>query len=318
MEKSPLPSSQAYGNSKIRRGINLGNALDAPSLGEWGVIIQPHFFPVIRNAGFDSVRIPVRFSAHASSSPPFILDDSFMKLVDEVVYQGLKSGLTVILDFHNYEEIMSDPAGHRERFLAIWQQLAERYQNAPDNLYFEVLNEPHFKLDAQIWNVLLNSAIPLIRESNPVRQIIIGGGDYSNVQALDQLNLPDDQFLIAAFHFYEPFEFTHQGASWVDGAASWEGTAWSGTSEEKQAILDQLDKAVSWSTRNKITLLMGEFGTIAKADADSRQKWTQFVAREAEKRNIGWVYWDFCAEFRVYDCQTEQWDSRLIRSLIPD
>ncbi len=311
------PTPQAFGNLSVQRGINLGNALDAPAPGEWGVTIQPHYFEAIRSAGFDSVRLPVRFSAHAAQNPPYTLDPTFLALTDDTIQQALDAGLVVILDLHHYEEIMDDPAGQRQRFLAIWQQLAGHYQDAPENLYFEILNEPVKNLDAAAWNALIAEVVPLIRRSNPQRILIIGSADYNSISALDALQLPDDNHLIVTFHFYEPFEFTHQGASWVNGSDKWMGTTWNESEAEKRAIEERLDRAAAWSARRQVPLLLGEFGSIITADPVSRQRWTAFVARQAEKRNIPWLYWQFCSDFGVYDSQQQSWDANLLQSLIP-
>ena len=305
-----------FGKHTTLRGINLGNALEAPAPGNWGVTIKPIYFETIRDAGFNCVRIPVCFSAHISQTTPYTIEPKFLNMVDTIVNQGLDAGLTVILDLHHYDEIMVDPTGQREKFQAIWEQLAKHYQNAPSTLYFELLNEPNQQLDSDTWNILVNDTVQLIRESNPVRKILIGGTNFNSVESLNQLQLPSDKNLIAAFHFYMPFEFTHQGAAWVKGSGSWIGTTWEGTPEEKQAIVDQLDFAASWSEKNQTPLIMGEFGSIAAADDASRQRWTEFVTREVERRNIGWLYWEFCSEFRVYDCQLDAWDVNLLKALI--
>jgi endoglucanase len=39
-------------NSRIGRGVNLGNALEAPSEGEWGVRLSEDYFNLIAGAGF--------------------------------------------------------------------------------------------------------------------------------------------------------------------------------------------------------------------------------------------------------------------------
>jgi endoglucanase len=310
------PTPKPIPHIAISRGINLGNWLEAPQPGEWGVEIAPWHFTAIHEAGFDSVRIPVRFSAHANPQPPYTLDADFMVLVDDAVQQGLQNGLQVILDFHHYEEMMETPADHTERFLAIWQQLAERYREAPDTLYFELLNEPHGQLDANQWNELLAKAVAEIRVSNPERWIIVGGVDFNHVHSLDGLQLPEGERLIATFHYYEPFQFTHQGAPWVAGAEQWSGVQWTGTEEEKQAIVQMLDEALEWSQRHGIPLLMGEFGAITKADASSRQIWTAFAAEQAQRRGFGWIYWDLCGEFRVMDCESGDWDQPLLDALM--
>lgn len=311
-----MNTPRAFSKSPALHGINLGNALDAPSPGEWGVVIKPEYFDVIRAAGFDSVRLPVRFSAHALQTPPYTLDAEFLSQVDEIINKGLSAGLTVILDLHHFDEIMVNPASQSERFLAIWGQLAAHYHDAPSNLYFELLNEPNQNLDPATWNKLAKEAIQIIRTSNPDRKILVGGSSFNSIEALNGLQLPADENLIATFHFYEPIEFTHQGAAWVNGAGQWIGTKWQGTPNEKQAIIEQLDRAASWSEEHQIPLILGEFGSIATADAASRQRWTELVMREAEKRNIGWMYWEFCSEFRVYDCQLDAWDETILNALI--
>ena len=50
---------------RLGRGVNLGNALEAPREGEWGIVLEEAFFRLIAEAGFDTVRVPIRWSAHA-------------------------------------------------------------------------------------------------------------------------------------------------------------------------------------------------------------------------------------------------------------
>jgi len=310
------PTFRVIPTIPINRGVNLGNWLEAPKPGEWGVNIETWHFSAIRQAGFDSVRIPVRFSTHASPDPPYLLDPIFMELVDDAVAHGLENGLNVILDFHHYEQLMLAPAEQTERFLAIWQQLAERYSGAPDTVFFELLNEPHGQMDQNQWNDLLVKAVKRIRNSNPHRWIIVGGIDFNHVHSLDGLLLPEDGNLIATYHFYEPFAFTHQGAAWVEGADQWSGIQWTGTVEEKQVVTEMFDKVLDWSQQHGIPLLMGEFGTIARGDDTSRQSWTGFVADQAQQRGISWIYWDICGEFRVMECETGIWDQPLLDALM--
>ena len=48
-------------NKLIGRGINLGNALDAPKEGQWGVTLEEKYFDLISEAGFNSVKTARRF-----------------------------------------------------------------------------------------------------------------------------------------------------------------------------------------------------------------------------------------------------------------
>jgi endoglucanase len=319
--RAGMKPEQAYSAEKnpvIQRGINLGNALDAPSPGEWGVTIEDHYFRTIREAGFDGIRLPVRISAHTSMIPPYLIDSDFLYLVEEMVNLGLQEDLTVILDVHHYDEMMEDPQGELERFLSIWDQLGQHFQNAPDSLQFELLNEPTGNLDSDSWNAVLTEVLPIVRASNPDRTILIGGFPYNSIDALETLDLPADDNLVAVFHFYDPFEFTHQGASWVENSGQWTGTSWRGSEQDVQLIMDQLDRAAAWSAHHRVPLVMGEFGAIASADPASRSRWTETAARQAELRGISWYYWEFCSNFGVYDSHEEVWDMALLQALIPE
>src|ERR1700681_3953301 len=63
----PQDDDAFHYNRLLGRGINLGNALDAPQEGAWGVTLEADYFRLIQEAGFNSVRIPIRWSAHAST-----------------------------------------------------------------------------------------------------------------------------------------------------------------------------------------------------------------------------------------------------------
>jgi endoglucanase len=297
--------------------MNIGNALDAPTPGEWGVEIRQDYFTTIRQAGFNTVRLPVRFSAHLQDHPPYLIDADFLGIVKDAVDGGLKSGLIIVLDLHNFDEIMENPVGNEEKILSIWDQVSRSYVGYPDNLYFELLNEPSRELTSKRWNALLRRLIVIIRNNDPSRKIIVDTAEYANIQGLKNLILPEDDNLIVSFHLYAPFEFTHQGAGWVEGSQSWKGKTWMGVDDEKTQISSILDEAAAWSEKMKVPVMIGEFGAIELADSDSRLRWTNFVARESEKRGIGWSYWQFCSNFAVYSCQENRWDSDLLGALIP-
>jgi aryl-phospho-beta-D-glucosidase BglC (GH1 family) len=301
------------------RGVNLGNALDAPREGEWGVTLEEGYFDLIRKAGFDSVRIPVRWSAHADAAAPFRIDPKFFERVDWAIQQSLARGLQPLVNMHHYGEMMTDPDAHRERFLALWRQIAEHYRDLPPSVAFELLNEPTGKLTAQKWNEILAEALRVVRRTHPDRQIVIGPVGWNAIGELGGLVLPeDDRHLIVTVHYYSPFQFTHQGADWAGSeAAKWLGTKWTGTKAEQQGVIRDLDTAITWAVKHHRPLYLGEFGAYSRADMESRARWTRFVADEALKRKAGFAYWEFCSGFGVYDAQRKQWNEPLKNALVP-
>jgi len=304
-------------NQYLAKSINLGNALEAPNEGDWGVTLVAAYFDSIAAAGFTGVRVPIRWSAHADASSPYTIASDFFQRIDWVIAQCQRTNLAVIIDLHHYSEIFSAPESQRERFLAIWRQIAKRYQDLPDDVFFEILNEPNDQLTAALWNEYLAAALAVIRETNPRRGVIIGTAEWGGLGGLEDLVLPDDSLLIVAIHYYDPFQFTHQGAEWVDGSSAWLGTTWVGTTAQTNAITSALASAATWAENHNCPILLGEFGSYSKADLDSRILWTTFVRQQAEALGFSWAYWEFCSGFGIYNPDTNQWRTGLRQALLP-
>lgn len=304
-------------NERLGRGVNFGNALEAPSEGDWGITLDSLHFRRAAEAGFETVRLPVRWSAHTSAAPPYGIDPAFLQRVDWAIDQALAHDLNIIVNVHHYDGLTSDPTAHKDRWLAIWRQLAHRYQNRPANVLFEILNEPNSDLIATLWNEFAAEALAVIRESNPDRNVVVGPASWNSTNALPDLELPADDHVIVTVHFYEPFQFTHQGAEWVSGSDAWLGTEWLGTESDKAFVRGILEQAAAWGDANGRPIFLGEFGAYSTADMDSRARWTAFVAREAERLGMSWAYWEFMAGFGLYDPGRDAWIEPLKDALVP-
>jgi endoglucanase len=305
-------------NILLQHSINLGNALEAPSPGEWGVVLEESYFKLIKEAGFTAVRIPCRWSAHTNSSAPFKIQSDFMNLVKWALNQAQKNDLAAVINIHHFNELFSNPDQEKDRFLSIWEQLAGELKDYPTSVFFEVLNEPHDKLTAELWNVYLQEAVNVIRSIDSTHTLIIGTAEWGGVAAMQKLKLPENEDnLIFTFHYYNPFQFTHQGAEWMDGSDEWLGTQWLQSPTEVNAIRSEFEAVKVWAKQHNVPVFLGEFGAYNKADMDSRARWTNFVAREAEKNNFSWAYWEFIAGFGVYDGEQNSWREPLLNALIP-
>ncbi len=204
-------------DSGLGRCINFGNMLEAPNEGDWGLTAEPLFFLRTAEAGFDTIRLPVSWTWHASHTPPYTIDPVFFRRIDQVIAQARALNLNIIINNHHYDELNDDPVSESPRALAIWRQISRRYRNMPDSVSFEVLNEPHgvFNDFPALWNVHVQDAVNVIRQSNLHRKIIVGPVGWNSIAELSSFVPPDDPNLIATVHYYAPFEFTHQGAEWI-------------------------------------------------------------------------------------------------------
>jgi len=329
--------------------MNLGNGLDAPSEGDWGVVLSERHFELVAAAGFDHVRLPVRFSAHARLDSPYTIQEPFFRRVDWAIDQALSRRLSVIVDLHHYVELMASPDDHEQRFVAIWAQIAHRYRDRPASVAFELLNEPSGKLTGSRWNALLARAIAAVRANNPSRTVIVDSCGFAAPQRLAELQVPTaDGGLVGSFHNYEPFLFTHQGAPWMgpeyqtpgivfpgppiqpiepaagarefDWVRDWIGrynTQPTSTNPSGPSVVRRsFDLASEFIARTGLRTYMGEFAVIDNADALSRAAYVRAVRQEAQRRGIGWAYWDDGGKNRIVDVERGAWVQPLAEALL--
>lgn len=113
-------------NAALGRGINFGNALEAPTEGEWGLTIKESYIQAVADAGFNSVRLPVCWSAHTSYTAPHAINATFLNRIDTVINWCTRRGMAVIITIHHFNDFYDQPDNetYKNMFNAIWQQLS--------------------------------------------------------------------------------------------------------------------------------------------------------------------------------------------------
>lgn len=306
-------------NRRLGRGINMGNAFEAPSETAWGNPWKPEYFRMMRELGFSHVRIPIRWepSDRSMSSDPYSIYPAFLNRIRQVVDSALKNQLHIIINMHHHDALIENPAGQKTRFLAQWRQISEFFSTYSDSLLFEVLNEPNGALTPALWNQYFAEALQVIRQSNPNRTVLAGTANWGGLGGISQLQLPQDENLILTIHYYNPFRFTHQGAEWSgDEAQTWLGTKYYDTETDRQTIQNEFTEALAFSQNNRIPIHVGEFGAYEKAELESRVRWTTYLARWFEQQGFSWAYWEFSAGFGIYKPSTGQFLTKLVDALL--
>jgi endoglucanase len=300
--------------------------------------VAPEEFAEMKRAGFDHVRVPIGWQHYAGPGPDFTLSPEIFALADSAVSNSLANGMAVMINIHHFDELDANPAAATDEFLAIWRQIAAHYANFPDKLAFELDNEPHQNATTALMNPIYARAIALIRASNPHRTIFAEPGDWGGIGELKNLVLPPDDNLIVSVHCYEPFYFTHQGATWTSGMTPVTGIQFPGPpaiplipdpslklkpymaewiqryntlpTEENpsspRAFESKLRYVHAWSDYYGRPCHIGEFGAYTKADAASRARFYAAFRRTAEEQHLGWAIWDWSAGFRFWDKKTGQ------------
>lgn len=301
-----LPAVASADPFSPQRCVNMGNALDAPNEGEWGHTIDLKSFAEIRSAGFDTVRIPVRWSAHIDPRANNKIDAVFLARVDQVVGAALAADLSVVLNVHHFERLMERPRAHMGAFLDIWAQLAPHYQALSPRVSFEVINEPNGEMRGDIMRRLQLVALQVIRATNPTRTIILGGEDWSNVTTLGTNLATKDPNIVYTFHYYDPFDFTHQKAPWAGPNGPKKRRGW-GSNEDRETLKEHMATARAFSQATGRPIFLGEFGAYERAPEPDRLAYIEAVRREAEAAGIGWCIWNYTGSFPIYDTRQKQW-----------
>lgn len=326
------PAHQAL--QRFKRGANIGNYLEVPKGQDWGVRVSADEFAIIKKEGFDHVRVPAGWHHYTGPGPEYQIDPAFVAKVDFVVTNALANDLAVMVNIHHYDAFTSDPAGQTEKFIAIWRQIAKHYEKAPSSLAFELLNEPKDAAKTSVINPIYAQAIAEIRKTNPKRTIFVGPGQWNQVSELKNLVLPnDDDNLIVTIHCYDPFYFTHQGATWSGPDTKVKGIKFPGPPEKplvpdsslklnkwvldwiqrynteprdknpssRAAFEPKLKLARDWGAHYGRPIHVGEFGAFTTADPMSRGNFYRELRQTAEEYGMGWAIWDWSAGFRYWD-----------------
>ena len=301
---TPLPAhvSKAL---PVQKCINMGGALEAPREGDWGYRVKSSDLRLIARSGFDTIRLPVKWSAHLDKANK--IDPALFNRTDQIIRDSLNAGLKVILDVHHYDEFMDAPEREMPRLRAMWTQISNHYADWPDELIFELLNEVNGEVTVAKSNQVNKDLLALVRAKNPNRWVVLGSGNWGSLDPLladakEKFTPPQDPRVINSFHYYDDFDFTHQGAPFLENAPP-AGKRF-GTEQQKAEIALHMRQARAFRDRTNQPLLIGEFGVYRGVPDAERAKWTKYVRQQADAQGLGWCYWDWATEFKAYDPST--------------
>ncbi|WP_069770734.1 cellulase family glycosylhydrolase [Streptomyces sp. LUP30] len=309
---------------------NLGNTLDAiPDETSWGnPPATKALFDTIKAQGFRSVRIPVTWSGHQSSTAPYAIDATWMNRVKQVVDWALADGLYVVINVHHdsWQWIAAMPTDHDNvlaRFKATWTQIAAAFRDSSQALLFESNNEPQFDntTDAQgnQYNNELNTAFhTVVRRSggaNATRLLMLpslhtnAGQDFLDVLVSEMKSLNDPR-LVATVHFYGWYPFSVN----IAGGTQFDATA-------QKDMTDSFDRIRTTLTSQGIPVYLGEYGLLsypdhnhpARVELGEALKYFEQFGYEARTAGVTTALWD---AFNFLNRSTLQWrDPALISQI---
>ncbi len=280
----------------------------------------------IKSLGCDVIRLPIELHHMTNGAPNYTIDPIFYNYLDQVIDWTEELKLNLIIDNHTLEDAKAKSV--EIPLIKIWPQMARHYKDRTTSLFYEILNEPNALL-ATDWAIIQAKVVDSIRVYDKKHTIIVTGADWGGIYGMTKLNKLADTNLIYSFHFYDPFLFTHQGASWAspslidlggvpfpyDAAripfcppsltGSWveNGLKTDYKTDGTVAKLKTaIDAAVAYGTTNGVKIYCGEFGVykLKSLNAD-RVNWYKEVASYLTLKSIPWTMWDYQGGFGIFN-----------------
>ena len=352
----PSDQQTAFARARhLRHGINASEWF-AQSASDYSAARTDRYtdaadIALMAKLGFDNVRLsidPAPLERSPRNQEGFNTD--FLGRLDRAVDAMLSNGLAVQIDIHpeeDYKQKVKTGNEGVERFTMLWRRLAAHYASRdPEKLFFEIMNEPDVN-DPYRWSGIQAAAAVAIREAAPRNTIIATGPNWSGIADLLTLHPLPDGNVIYNFHFYEPNEFTHQGASWEQ---PWwwiytHGIPYPATESSMDDVIKQvpdaatryaleqywldhwdahrirlqIDAAAAWAKSYNVPLICNEFGAYRRVtDPASRMNWIHDVRTALEADGIGWTMWDYRGGFGVVfkqDGQPAKVDDKVVEAL---
>ncbi|HKY91648.1 MAG TPA: cellulase family glycosylhydrolase [Nevskiaceae bacterium] len=241
--------------------------------------------------------------------------------------QANDAGLMMVLAMQPMDALKPDLAANPAtlaKAASAWRAVAEAFKTVPaDQVVFEVLNEPTTE-DAARSRAMQVTLVEAVRAVSPDRVVVVAGAHFSDIDDLVLLQPLAMPGVVYAFHFYEPHNFTHQGATW--GWPMWkqfhdlpypsspagvqpilsttspealEHVQWYGRqSWNREKLATIVGKAVTWSRTHGVPIWCSEFGVLRDVTPpQSRRAWLTDVREIFESNGIAWTHFDWWNHF---------------------
>lgn len=339
-----IPDNQSMKFAQgMKIGWNLGNTFDGYTDNPWfegellyesawcGIITTPEMIKAVKDAGFNTIRIPVSWHNHVSGED-YVISEEWMNRVQEVVDYAIELDMYVIINTHHDIFSGNEQGSLGQCFIypsyeyyetskayltSVWTQISERFKDYDEHLIFESMNEPRLTGTTYEWwmdaysdecneavdciNMLNQDFVDVVRSSggnNPERYLLIPGycSSYDGATHIN-FKLPQDTAkdkLMVVVHAYTPYSFALQSEH-DNGSESTFDVSDSTDTQEIEYIMSSLyDKYIS----KGIPVIIDEFGARRKtssADMDNTQARINYAAYYiaiARANGIICCWWD--------------------------
>ena len=334
-----VPTAKEWNRGVV--GWNLGNQFECSAPGQdgesmligmpegsikaetaWGnPVVTKKTIKAVRDAGFNAVRIPIRWQCHITNAAAMSIDKAWMTRIKEVVGWCLQNDLKVIINVHHDKWLEGRPTyqykeENNQKLALLWMNIASEFAQYDYRVAFAGTNEVHIRdnwgkpetENLAVQNSYNQTFIDVVRATggnNLKRHLIVQtyvcNPDFGLYNG--DFIIPTDtegngnNYMSVEFHYYTPWDyageckFNYWGQPYKDKVEA--------SPSDEQTMTDFFDRVVStWSDKG-LGIVIGEWGVTDRQEGEQtdliRENMTyycRFLVSEAKKRGFSTFVWD--------------------------
>lgn len=311
---------------KINNGVNISHWLSQSDKRgeERAKYFTREDVAFLAGLGYDHLRIPI--DEEQMFDKKGIKDTEAFRLLHNALDWCAEFNLRAVIDMHilrshyfndSVKPLFTDTLA-QNRFYDIWRELSGELKKYPNSaVAYELMNEPVAD-DPEIWNVIVNRCISVVRALEPNRTLVIGSNRWQNYGTVKDLRLPtNDKHIIISFHYYEPFLLTHYQAVWTNLKDLSVPVHYPGklVAESDEKAINELGyKNEVWNIdvierhfkqvlevakKHKLKVYCGEYGAINTAPFEDKIRWYRDMTILFTRHGIARANWEYKRDFGI-------------------
>ena len=322
-------------------GWNLGNQLECPAPGQngesmliglpdnsmkaetaWGnPIVTEKVIKAVKDAGFNAIRIPVRWQHHITNAQAMSIDEAWINRVKEIVDWCLSNDLKVIINTHHDKWLEGRPTyeykdENNQKLALLWQNIAKEFAQYDYHVAFAGTNEVHIKdnwgkpeaENLAVQNSYNQTFIDVVRATggnNLKRHLIVQtyvcnpdfglyNGDFIVPKDIEGNG---NNYMSVEFHYYTPWDYAGECKYnfWGEPFKQFGEVPHS----DEKTMTDFFDRVVNTWSNQGLGIVMGEWGVTDRQKSgqtdlihENITYYCRFLISEAKKRGFSTFVWD--------------------------
>ncbi len=300
--------------SEMGVGWNLGNTFDGhtaflPDEVLWQPVKTTQgLITAVHDAGFSTMRLPVTWGQMIDDENGYAINEAWLDRVQDVADYAIRHDMYVIINIHHDGAEQTgwlrvaaqgeDFEAVKEKFAAVWQQIATRFRDYDEHLIFECMNEvtgpsnnpADVQRDFRNIEALNQLFVDTVRATggNNARRWLMVVPRYTNIvnvlKAENGFTMPTDScepaHLMLSVHDYD----------WVFGLQdNMNATTWG--QDKALTLMKQFQALKETFVDQGVPVVLGEYGAAHKHNDGARAYYYEAMARMSRLCGVVPVAW---------------------------